>query len=444
MDIFEKVVSLCKRRGFIYPGSEIYGGLSSIYDYGHYGILLKNNVKQAWWGENVLGKDNILGVDAAILMHPRVWEASGHVSSFTDPLVECKSCHQRFRADHLFEGKFGEIKTIDGKPRCPVCQGELTQERKFNLMFKTHIGPVEDSASVVYLRPETAQGIFVNYKSILSSYGKKLPFGIAQIGKAFRNEITPGNFTYRMREFEQMEIEFFCAPGTDEKWHKYWLDERINWYKKYGIKNDSLRLREHTKEELSHYSKATFDVEYKYPWGWGELEGIANRTDYDLTQHQKFSGRDLKYFDETTKKSFIPFVIEPSAGADRATLAFLLNAYFEEGKRVVLKLHPSLSPVKVAVFPLVSNKEEIVKKARSVYENLKTSFSSVWDDRGNIGKRYFAQDEIGTPWCITVDYDTLKDDTVTVRDRDTTKQERVKIDKLIPIFEERLKGGANL
>lgn len=439
MDLMEKIVSLCKRRGFIFPGSEIYGGLASIYDYGHYGVLLKNNVKRGWWEDNVLKRDDVVGVDSSILMHPKVWQASGHVSSFTDPLVECKSCHQRFRADHLFEGKFGEVKTIDGKPRCPLCSGELTQEKKFNLMFKTHIGPVEDTASIVYLRPETAQGIFVDFKTILTTYSKKIPFGIAQIGKAFRNEITPGNFTFRMREFEQMEIEFFVEPGTDEKWHKYWLEERMNWYQKFGIKKEHLRLRQHTKEELSHYSKATYDIEYLFPWGWGELEGIANRTDFDLRQHQKYSGRDLTYFDEGSKKAYIPYVVEPSAGADRATLAFLLDSYSEEPKRVILKLHPQLAPIKVAVFPLVANKKELVDKARSIYEALQPYFSAVWDDRGNIGKRYYAQDEIGTPWCITVDYDTLEDYTVTIRDRDTTKQERVKIEALISYFDKKLK-----
>lgn len=439
MDLMEKVVNLTKRRGFIFPGSEIYGGVSSIYDYGHYGVLLKNNIKRLWWQDNVLKRDDIVGLDSAVILHPKVWEASGHVSSFTDPLVECKSCHQRFRADHLYEGKFGEVKTTDGKPRCTFCNGELTEEKTFNLMFKTHIGPVEDSTSAVYLRPETAQGIFVDFKAVIASYGKRLPFGIAQIGKAFRNEITPGNFTFRTREFEQMEIEFFVSPTTSEKWHKIWLDERIKWYKKYGIKGDHLRLRQHEKHELSHYSKATFDIEYFFPWGWGELEGIANRTDFDLKQHQKYSGKDLTYFDEENKKSYIPYVIEPSAGADRATLAFLIDAYHEDGKRVVLNLHPRLSPVKIAVFPLVANKEELVTYAKRVHKMLKSSFVTAWDDRGNIGKRYYAQDEIGTPWCITVDYDTIKDDTVTVRSRETTKQERVKVANLNSYFDEELK-----
>ncbi len=441
MDLMEKIVSLAKRRGFIFPGSELYGGISSIYDYGHYGVLLKNNIKQLWWRDNVLRRENILGLDSAVILHPKVWEASGHVSSFTDPLVECKSCHQRFRADHLYEGKFGEVKTIDGKPRCVFCNGELTEEKKFNLMFKTFIGPVENSASLVYLRPETAQGIFVDFKLITTVYGKKIPFGIAQIGKAFRNEITPGNFTFRTREFEQMEIEFFVSPGSDEKWHRYWLRERLEWYKKNGIKAEKLRLRQHGKNELSHYSKATFDIEYLFPWGWGELEGIANRTDFDLRQHQKYSGKDMSYFDEENKKSYIPYVIEPSAGVDRAALAFLIDAYQEEEKRIVLKLDPKLAPIKIAVFPLVANKEEIVKYAREIYEQLREKFVTAWDDRGNIGKRYYSQDEIGTPWCVTIDYDTIKDNTVTVRNRDSKKQERVKVPNLVSYFEEKLNSN---
>lgn len=439
MGLMEKIVSLCKRRGFIFPSSEIYGGIGSVYDYGHYGVLLKNNVKQLWWQANVLKREEVVGLDSAVILHPRVWQASGHVSSFTDPLVECKECHQRYRADYLLEGKYGDIKTIDGRPRCPACGGELTEEKKFNLMFKTYIGAVENTASAAYLRPETAQGIFVNFKTIMITNSQKIPFGIAQIGKAFRNEITPGNFTFRTREFEQMEIEFFVEPGTDEKWHKYWLDERIKWYQKLGIKKDNLRLRQHTKKELSHYSKDTYDVEYQFPWGWGELEGIANRTDFDLKEHQKYSGRDLTYFDETTKKTYIPYVIEPSAGADRATLAFLIDSYYEDGKRIVLQLHPQLAPIKVAIFPLVANKPDLIRVAKKIYEMLRTQLVVAFDDRGNIGKRYYAQDEIGTPWCVTIDYDTLKDNTVTVRDRDTTKQERVKAEALIAYFNEKSK-----
>ncbi|TAL80254.1 MAG: glycine--tRNA ligase [Bacteroidetes bacterium] len=438
MDMMEKIVNLCKRRGMIFSSSEIYGGLSSIYDYGHYGVLLKNNVKKMWWDENVMTNEMIIGIDSAVILHPKVWEASGHVSSFTDPLVECKSCHQRFRSDHLMEGKYGEVKTNDGKAKCPQCFGELTEEKKFNLMFKTYIGPVEQSASFVYLRPETAQGIFIDYKTMQAAYSKKIPFGIAQVGRAFRNEITPGNFTFRMREFEQMEIEFFVTPGSDEKWHQYWLDKRMQWYLKLGIHKDHLRLRKHEKNELSHYSKATYDIEYLFPWGWGELEGIANRTDFDLTQHQKYSGRDMKYHDEATKESYIPYVIEPSAGADRATLAFLIDSYKEDGKRVILGLHPVLAPIKVAVFPLVANKEELTTFARQIYDNMKIHFPTIWDDRGNIGKRYYAQDEIGTPWCITIDYQTLTDKTVTIRYRDTAKQIRLGQDQLISYFQKEL------
>jgi glycyl-tRNA synthetase len=440
-DLMDKIVSLSKRRGIIFPSSQIYSGLGSIYDYGHFGVLLKNNVKKAWWTANVFQREDIVGLDSAVMLHPKVWQASGHLSSFTDPLIECKSCHQRFRADHLFEGRFGQVKTIDGQPRCPACHGELTEERKFNLMFKTHIGPVEDSASEVYLRPETAQGIFINFEMILKTYNKKIPFGIAQIGKAFRNEITPGNFTFRMREFEQMEIEYFVEPGTDEKWHKFWLEERMAWYKDLGIKEKNLRLRPHSKEELSHYSKATYDIEYLFPWGWGELEGIANRTDFDLKAHQKFSGADLSYFDEEIKKSYLPYVIEPSGGVDRTLLAFLIDAYSEDKDRIFLKLDPRLAPVKIAVFPLLANKPELVELARKIFDDLRTSFACAFDDRGNIGKRYYAQDEVGTCWCLTVDFQSLKDETITVRDRDTTRQERIKIDKLRHYFLDKLKNS---
>lgn len=434
MELMEKIVSLCKRRGFIFPSSEIYGGLSSIYDYGHYGVLLKNNVKNLWWEDNVLKKDNIIGLDSAVILHPKVWVASGHVSSFTDPLVECRNCHHRFRSDHLSDGKYGEYKEEHGKPLCPDCGGTLTEEKLFNLMFKTYLGSVEDRASEVFLRPETAQGIFINFKTILSAYNKKIPFGIAQVGKAFRNEITPGNFTFRMREFEQMEIEFFVEPGTDDLSFKVWSDERITWYKKYGISADKLKLRKHESNELSHYSKETFDIEYKFPWGWGELEGIANRADFDLKAHQKYSGKDLTYFDEGKKINYIPYVIEPSAGADRATLAFLVDAYYEDEKRVILKLHPKLSPIKIAVFPLVANRDNLLAKAKKIYHSLSKHFVTAFDDRGNIGKRYYTQDEIGTPWCVTIDYDTLEDDTVTVRDRDTTEQIRIHQEKLTDYF----------
>lgn len=435
MNLMEKIVSLAKRRGFIYPSSEIYGGLGNFYDFGHLGVLLKRNIKNIWWKTYVLSRDDIFGLDSSLILHPQVWQASGHLKSFSDPLTECLSCHKRFRLDDLT----GDKPPKDfGKLKCPECGGKLKAPRQFNLMFKTFIGTLEDSASAVYLRPETAQGIFINFRNYLSSYHPNLPFGIAQIGKAFRNEITPGNFIFRTREFEQMEIEYFIEPGKDDKWYKYWINERLSWYKKYSLKEKNLRLRAHGKKELSHYSKATSDIEYLFPWGWGELEGIANRTDFDLSAHQKQSKRDMRYFDEKTKKSFFPFVIEPSAGADRSALAFLIDAYHEDGKRVVLRFHPKIAPVKVAVFPLVKNKKELVDYARSVYSMLQDKLTVVFDDRGNIGKRYYAQDEIGTPFCVTVDYDTLSDDTVTVRDRDTTTQERVKKNKLLKYFQNRL------
>ncbi|OGG03341.1 glycine--tRNA ligase [Candidatus Gottesmanbacteria bacterium RBG_16_37_8] len=433
MDLMEKIISLCKRRGFVYPSSEIYGGLGSFYDYGHYGVLLRNNIKNLWWHDNVLSRDDILGLDSSLILHPRVWEASGHLSSFTDPLVECTKCHHRFRADDL----------PANKKNCPDCQGLLSLEKPFNLMFKTHIGPLEDAQSQAYLRPETAQGIFINFKNVLKTFNKKIPFGIAQIGKAFRNEITPKNFIFRMREFEQMEIEFFVEKGEDEKWHQYWLDERIKWYKKLGINSANLQLRQHGKNELSFYSKATFDIEYRFPWGWGEIEGIANRTDFDLKQHQKFSGKDLSYFDSQKGISYLPYTIEPSSGVDRLTLAFLLDAYREEEKRIYLKFHPSLSPVKAAVFPLLANKKELLKFARKIYRNLKDKFNVIYDDRGNIGKRYYSQDEIGTPFCITIDYDTLNDGSVTVRNRDTTKQDRINEDKLLDYLSKKLSGHSS-
>jgi len=442
-NLMDKIVSLAKRRGFVFPGSEIYGGLANSWDYGPLGVELKNNIKRAWWQSTVMERDDVAGIDAAIIMHPKVWEASGHVSSFSDPLIECKNCHERFREDFLFEGKYGEIKTEHGKPLCPKCGGEMTESKKFNLMFKTFVGPIEDSGHQVYLRPETAQAMFVDFKEVLNTTRKKIPFGIAQIGKAFRNEITPGNFIFRTREFEQMELEFFVEPGTDKKWHRYWLEERMTWYIKYGISKKNLRLRAHTKEELSHYSAGTSDVEYAFPWGWGELEGIANRTNFDLSQHSKYSGQDLSYFDEEKKKKYIPYVIEPSAGVDRSILAFVLDAYREEkdkdGKtRVVLKIHPKLAPYKMAVFPLLANKPQLVKLARKIYIDLKKQFMTVWDDRGNIGKRYYSQDEIGTPWCVTIDFESLEGKKVTVRDRDTMKQERIAIKELINYFKDKL------
>jgi len=435
-NLMDKIVSLCKRRGFVFPGSEIYGGLANTWDFGPLGVELKNNLKRAWWEDMVYKRDDIVGLDSGILINPKVWQVSGHVSNFNDPLIDCKNCKTRFRADHLLEGKYGDISSKDGKPRCPLCGGELTESRKFNLMFKTYVGPVEDETNVVYLRPETAQGIFLNFKQILNSARKKTPFGIAQIGKSFRNEITPGNFIFRTLEFEQMEIEYFVKPGTDRHWYNYWITERLNWYLNLGIKKDNLRKRPHGKEELAHYAKACTDIEYNFPFsGWGELEGIANRTDYDLKNHMQQSGKDLNYFDETTRKEYIPYVIEPSGGADRTVLVALIDGYHEEKDeggetRVVLKLHPRLAPVKVAILPLVKNKESLVKLARNIYDDIKHDFMADYDEVGSIGRRYRRQDEIGTPFCLTVDFDSLEDKTVTIRYRDSMKQERIKIEEI--------------
>ena len=427
----EKIVSLCKRRGFIFPSSEIYGGLGSCWDYGPLGAELKHNVKEAWWRSVVQERDDMVGLDASILMHPQTWVASGHVQQFTDPLVECKSCHLRFRATEVENN------------RCPSCGGELTEPRMFNLMFKTFMGPVEDEASVVYLRPETAQGIFVNFQNVLSSSRKKLPFGIAQMGKAFRNEITTGNFIFRSREFEQMEIEFFVKPGTDKEWFKYWLEERFNWYIKLGIKKDNLRLRQHTKEELAHYALDCYDIEYLFPMGWAELEGIANRGDFDLVQHAKYSGKDMSYFDEETEEHLIPYIIEPSAGVDRSALAFLLDAYDEdvvEGeRRVILRLHPQLAPIKVAVLPLSRN-EKLLPLSREVYTQVRQAFMTQYDDAQSIGRRYRRQDEIGTPFCVTIDFQSLEDRQVTIRERDSLKQIRVPIETLKATLTAKLAG----
>jgi glycyl-tRNA synthetase len=423
----DEVVALCKRRGFIFQSSEIYGGLGSTYDYGHYGVLLKNNVKAEWWRAVIQERDDMVALDAAILMHPKTWEASGHLEGFTDPMVDCRVCKLRFRADQLEDAECGK-KPSKHPGEHDDC--DLTEPRQFNLMFKTHMGPVEDSASVVYLRPETAQGIFVNFKNVLQFARKKPPFGIAQIGKAFRNEITPGNFIFRTREFEQMEIEYFVPPAQAADWHKRWMDERMRWYTDLGIRPDHLQLREHGPDELSHYSSATSDVEYLFPMGWSELEGIANRGDFDLTQHAKFSGEKLEYFDSATEERYVPHVIEPSAGADRAGLAFLVDAYdtdeVEGRKRTVLRLHPRLAPVKAAVLPLVS-KEGMPEKAREVYEEVRKRVPSEYDEGGSIGRRYRRQDEIGTPWGVTVDGQTLEDDTVTLRDRDSLEQARLPI-----------------
>jgi glycyl-tRNA synthetase len=426
----EKIVALCKRRGFIFPSSEIYGGIASTYDFGHYGVLLKTNVKNEWWRAMVRERDDIVALDAAIIMHPRTWEASGHLTGFTDPLVDCKTCGQRFRADDL------ENQQCPQKPSKPPGEGpncNLTDAREFNLMFETTMGPVKESGALVYLRPETAQGIFVNFKTVLQFARKKPPFGIAQIGKSFRNEITPGNFVFRTREFEQMEMEYFVPPDEAQKWFEYWLDVRMHWYTDLGIRPDHLQLRAHDSDELSHYSSATSDVEYLFPIGWSELEGIANRGDFDLRQHSEFSGEKLEYFDSATGERYMPHVIEPAAGADRATLAFMVDAYDEEEiegeTRTVLRLHPRLAPVKVAVLPLV-RKDGLPEIAREVYESVRGVAQAEYDEGGSIGRRYRRQDEIGTPWGVTVDHQTTQDRTVTLRDRDSLEQERIAIDEL--------------
>ena len=427
----EKIVSLCQRRGLIFPSSEIYGGLSSCWDYGPLGVELKRNVKEAWWRAVVQERDDMVGIDTSILMHPQVWAASGHLEGFADPLVECKGCHLRWRSDQL-EGD-----------RCPSCGGELTEPRMFNLMFKTFMGPVEEEANVVYLRPETAQGMFVNFQNVLNTTRKRLPFGIAQVGKAFRNEITTGNFIFRSREFEQMEIEFFVKPGTDEEWFNYWLEERFNWYLKLGIRKEKLRLREHGKEELAHYARKCFDIDYLFPMGWSELEGVANRGDFDLGQHANFSGKSMTYFDEETKEQIIPYVIEPSAGVDRSVLAFLVDAYDEEPDkeeiRVLLHLHPDLAPIKVAVLPL-SRRENLVNLAREVYTDLRRCWSVSYDDAQSIGRRYRRQDEIGTPLCVTIDFQSLEDNQVTIRERDSMNQIRIPISELRATLQAKLEG----
>ncbi|HEX8066983.1 MAG TPA: glycine--tRNA ligase [Thermoleophilaceae bacterium] len=432
----DKIVALCKRRGFIFQSSEIYGGLASTYDLGHYGVLLKTNVKSEWWRAMIRERDDVVAIDAAILMHPRTWEASGHLEGFTDPLVQCLGdCKRRWREDHLREAQ------PEGELRCPECGGELSEPRQFNLMFKTHMGPVEEAGAVVYLRPETAQGIFVNFKNVLQFSRKRPPFGIAQVGKSFRNEITPGNFIFRTREFEQMEMEFFVPPDETDRWYEYWLAERRRWYEELGIRPDHLRLRAHEQDELSHYSSATSDVEYLFPIGWSELEGIANRGDFDLTQHAKSSGEKLEYVDSATGDRYVPHVVEPAAGADRAMLAFMVDAYDEEEvegrQRVVLRLHPRLAPVKVAVLPLV-NKDGQPELAREIYEDLRRRMPAEYDAGGSIGKRYRRQDEIGTPWGVTVDHQTLEDRTVTLRDRDSLDQSRYPIDELGAELERRL------
>jgi len=445
----DKMMSLSKRRGFMFQSSEIYGGLGSTWDYGPLGVELKRNVKEAWWRSVVTERDDMVGLDAAILMHPQVWVASGHVENFSDPLVECKECNSRFRQDHLLEEtgidpESPKAETALKDLRCPNCGSELGPPRRFNLMFKTFMGPVEDTANEVFLRPETAQGIFVNFKNVLDSTRKKLPFGIGQIGKSFRNEITPGNFTFRTREFEQMEVEFFVKPGSDEEWLDSWVKSRYQWYVGLGIRPENLRLRKHGDDELAHYAKACYDVEYRFPWGWGELEGIANRGDFDLRQHQEVSGQDMTYFDESEEgddRRYLPYVIEPSGGVDRATLAFWLDAYDAEPDgdniRVVSHIHRDLAPVTVAALPLSRN-DKLLPTARSVYDILRKHFKTQYDDSQAIGRRYRRQDEIGTPYCVTIDFDTIDDNQVTIRDRDTMHQARVPVSELVDTLKDKL------
>ncbi|RJP28734.1 MAG: glycine--tRNA ligase [Candidatus Omnitrophota bacterium] len=422
-NLMENIVSLCKRRGFIFQSSDIYGGLANTWDYGPYGVELKNNLKRAWWKSVVYDRDDILGLDASILMHPRVWEASGHVQNFFDLKSDCKKCKKRFKSEDL-----------KGNKTCPECGGELTEGRPFNLMFKTYQGPVEDATNLIYLRPETAQGMFVNFSNIIDSKHPKLPFGLAQVGKSFRNEITPGNFTFRTREFEQMEIEYFVNPKDADKKLEEWIEYRFEWYLNLGLKKDSLRKRKHAENELAHYAKACTDIEYNFPFGWSELEGVANRTDFDLRQHSEASGKDLRFFDDSSKERFFPYIIEPSGGVDRSVLAFLVDAFAQEkvkdDTRVVLKLHKDLAPVKVAVLPLLRNKPEIVELAKRISRELKKAFVTVYDDTGAIGKLYRRQDEVGTLYCVTIDVQSLDDKQATVRDRDTMKQDRVEINNL--------------
>ncbi len=452
----EKIVSLAKRRGFVFSGSEIYGGLANTWDYGPYGIELKNNLKAHWWKKFVHQREDMVGQDASILMNPKVWEASGHIESFSDPLMDCRNCKERIRGDKLIEEHIGieaaagktlkEIGVIiqEKKLPCPKCgKTDFTEARSFNLMFKTHQGVVEESSALVYLRPETAQGIFVNFRNILNVSRKKLPFGIGQIGKAFRNEITPGNFTFRTREFDQMEIEYFIRPGSAEKIFNEWKKECMDFYLELGITNDRLRYREHDKKELSHYSTMTVDIEYSFPFGWGELMGLAHRGTWDLTRHTQYSGEELLYFDPETNEKIIPEVIEPSFGLDRSVLTFMIDAYDEDEvggeSRVVMRFHPRLAPVKVAILPLVKNKEKITEKAREIYKSLSSMYVAEYDESGSIGKRYRRHDEIGTPFCITIDFDTIeKDDCVTIRHRDSTKQERVKVNDLSDILKEKM------
>ncbi len=456
----DNVVSLAKRRGFVYPCGEIYGGTRSAWDYGPLGVELKENIKRQWWKFMVTRRDDVVGLDSSVILPTRTWEASGHLATFTDPLVECQSCHKRFREDHLQE-EYATKKGLDNPDEvdineliaCPNCgtRSSWTPPRNFNMMLKTNLGVIEEESGVHYLRPETAQGIFLNFANVVTTSRSKPPFGIAQMGKSFRNEITPGNFIFRTREFEQMEMEFFVKPGEDEEWHQYWIDERTRWYTELGINPDNLRLYEHAQEKLSHYSKRTVDIEYRFGFTgseWGELEGIANRTDFDLKQHAEASGKDLSYFDQANNERFVPYVIEPAAGPNRAMMAFLVDAYNEDeapntkggvDKRTVLKLHPKLAPVKVAVLPLSRN-ADLTPKAKRLAADLRDNWNVEFDDAGAIGRRYRRQDEIGTPYCVTVDFETLEDNAVTVRERDTMAQERVSLDGITRWFAERLVG----
>lgn len=425
-NLMEKVVSLCKRRGFVYPGSEIYGGFQGFYDFGPLGVEMKNNLKRLWWKWMTVESENIVGIDGAIITHPRVWEASGHIKSFVDPLSECKSCHRRFKADDLMEFK------------CPDCGGELTEPKNFNILVPTEIGVIEGEKTKAYLRGEACQTIYLDFKNVLNSTRLKIPFGICQIGKAFRNEVTPGNFLLRQREFEQWDLQWFCPPSEMEKWFEFWREKRMAWFKSLFTNPGRLIFYEHVK--LAHYAKKAFDIHYKdSPCEIREIEGIHWRGDWDLSRHGEYSGQDLSYTDPETKENFIPNIVETSGGVDRTFLFLLIDAYAEEGERIVLKLNPKVAPYKVAVFPLLANKPDLVEKARKIYNDLRQDLVVAWDDRGNIGKRYFSQDEIGTPWCLTVDFQTLKDDTITVRDRDTTKQERIKVDKLEDYFQNLLR-----
>ena len=434
-DLMEAITSLAKRRGIAFPSSQIYGGLRSSWDYGPLGVELRRNVRAAWWRSMVQLRRDIVGLEAAIIMSPRVWEASGHVAGFHDPLIECMNCHQRFREDHLAERK------------CPNCgHTEFSEPKQFNLMFSTHIGPVEDGENITYLRPETAQGMFVDFVTIQQASRKKIPFGIAQIGKSFRNEITPGNFIFRTREFEQMEMEFFVKPGTDDEWLAYWIEQRWQWYLDLGMSKDKLRMRPHEPDELAHYAKAATDIEYEFPFGWSELEGIANRTDFDLKAHAEASGEDLTYFDQETEERYVPYVVEPAGGVDRSVLAFIVDAYREEEvptakggteKRTLLALHKDLAPIKVAVLPL-SRKETLEPEALRVFDLVKDRWMCDFDDAGSIGRRYRRQDEVGTPYCVTVDFDTLEDRQVTIRDRDSMQQDRIPIEQIAAYLDERL------